>query len=65
MQHSPSWEAKNHSASQEIPLDLYNPKVHYHVHKSSTLAPILRQKHPVHTYPPYVPKIHSNIILST
>jgi hypothetical protein len=27
------------------------------------LVPILNQMHPVHTFPPYFPKIHSNIIL--
>jgi hypothetical protein len=33
MERSPSWEAKCHSASQEISRLLQNPKVHYHVHK--------------------------------
>jgi hypothetical protein len=40
-EHSPSWAANSHSASQEIlPLSL-NPKVHCHVHNSTTLDPIL------------------------
>jgi hypothetical protein len=30
---------------------------------ATTLVPILRQMHPVHTFPYYFPKIHSNIIL--
>jgi hypothetical protein len=34
MEQSPSWEAGSHSASQEILLLLWNPKVHYCVHWS-------------------------------
>jgi len=39
------------------------PKAHYHVNKSPTPDPILRQMNPVHNFPPYFPKISSNIIL--
>jgi len=42
---------------------LYNPKIHYRVHKSLSLVPILNQMHQVHTFPTNFPKIHSNIIL--
>jgi hypothetical protein len=63
MEQSHSWEANDYSASQEIPLHLWNPKVHYRVHNSLPLVTIMSQMHPVHTFPPYFHEIHSNIIL--
>jgi hypothetical protein len=44
MEFIPSWEAASHSAAQEFPNILLNPKVHY----LSLLVPILSQMNPVH-----------------
>jgi hypothetical protein len=59
---SPSWETANCAATQDLPSILWNPNVHYRVHKSPPPVPILSHIDSVHTIPSYLYKIHFNIV---
>jgi hypothetical protein len=63
MEQSPSWEANQFVASQEIPRVLCNQKVHYRIRKCPPPVLILSQPNPVHTPTSHTLKVHPNIIL--
>ena len=48
IEHSPSWGPKRFSATEEITCILHIPKVHYRMHKSPSLAPVLSLINSVH-----------------
>ena len=59
---SASWGVSTFSASQEFSHILWNPKVHYPIHKCLTTVPILSQLNPVYACTSHSLNIHLNII---
>ena len=62
MVQSPSWAANWFAASQVIPYNSRNPKVHYRTHKRPPPVSILGQPNPVHIPTYHLLEIHPNII---
>jgi hypothetical protein len=64
MELSPTREAANCAATQELLSILWNPRVRYRVHKSPPLIPVLSQINPIHTIPSYLSncKLYFNIV---
>jgi hypothetical protein len=48
---------------KKYPAFLWNPEVHYRVHTTPPLDPIMSQLNPIHPIDPYLPKVHLNVIL--
>jgi hypothetical protein len=57
MELNPSWETANCAATPQLPISLWNAKVHYRIHKSPPLLPILNQVNPVHSTSSYLKSI--------
>jgi len=63
MEQNPSVEANWFLATQEIPSILWNPKIHYRIHKCLQPAPFLSQIDPIRAPTSNFLKTHLNIIL--
>jgi len=57
LEQSLSWEGNKFSAGQVIPRFLWNPKIHYNIHKYSQTFAVLSQLDPVHNPTSYFLKV--------
>jgi hypothetical protein len=67
MKQSPSWESSSSSSNQKILRNVWNPNVHYRIHKNPPNAPYPEPEQTKSQTPPsYLLKIHfKNILLFT
>jgi hypothetical protein len=54
-------QANSHLATEEFFKILWNPKVHYCVHKGTPLVPVMSQINPIHITRSYISKTILNI----
>jgi len=60
---SPSWEQITSSATQEIRSVLWNPKVHYRIHKSLPIVHVVSEKNSIHAAQSHFSMTRFNIII--
>jgi len=61
MHQSPSLEANRFQLVKKFPIFLWNPKLHYRIHKCPPSVPLLSLIDPIHAPTSHLLKIHLNI----
>jgi hypothetical protein len=62
MEDSSSWEANSHLAIQKTSCNCGTWRFITVLTRDPSLLPTFGQTHPVHNFPSYFPKIHSNTV---